>query len=122
MMAKLNKTVSDNKGIVFAMGATITTILTVITYLNSSYVSSDTYEGHVKGYDQYVLVSSKNQQAYGIALERATNKLRQEMKQSRIDQLVWDKKILLAKGSNLTDYDKVIITLIDTELETLRGR
>ncbi len=122
-MSTLTETISKNKGITFAMGATITTIFAILTYLNSSYVSNDSYTGHIDSYISHVNETKADQLTRQTAIDTVANKLRQEMKQSRIEQLLWDKKLLLAKGqSQLTDYDKTVISLIDTELETLRGR
>lgn len=119
----IGKSIKENPGTTIAFGAIISTLIAIMTYLNTAYTSKDSFQAlqdifaaHVEEVDAVLDESD-------ISIETVENKLRQEMKQARIETLQWDKKLLLAKGqSNLTDYDNTVIALIDAEIATLQGR
>ena len=122
-MSTITETIKHNKGITVAIGGTITTIIAILTYLNSSFVSNDKYNGHSEAFAKHITEIRADHNTRTNAIDSVANKLRQEMKQSRIEKLLWDKKLLIAKGqANLSEYDKTVIQLIDAEISTLNGR
>jgi hypothetical protein len=128
-MSNLTDSIKNNKGTTIAFGAILTSLIAILTYLNSSYASKDALDAHtdkLKTYEQSVVDHITEFESAieenMLTVTSVENKLRQELKESMIQRLQWDKKLLLAKGdSNLSEYDRTVIMLIDTEISTLRG-
>lgn len=117
------KSIKENPGTTIAFGAIISTLIAIMTYLNTAYTSKDAFTALEETFSTHVEEIETVLDESSISIETVENKLRQEMKQARIETLQWDKKLLLAKGqTNLTDYDKTVIALIDAEIATLQGR
>jgi hypothetical protein len=51
------------------------------------------------------------------------DRMKKEMKNARIEDLAFQKKLIIAKGqNNITEYDKTVLSLIELEIDTLNGR
>jgi demethoxyubiquinone hydroxylase (CLK1/Coq7/Cat5 family) len=105
------------------VGSVVATFITILTFLNSEHVSQDSFDDLKSSINKHVLEYDNETKNIKDIIESSENKLRQEIKQMRIEQLVWQNKLLIAKGeANLSEYDKVVMELIKLELDTLRGR
>lgn len=116
-------TVKEHRGATIALGSVIATTIAILSYLNSSFASKDALDAQKTQFHAHVQTIDNILNERKITIETVENKLRQEMKQARIEKLLWDKKLLLAKGSsNMTEYDLTVLALIDAEISTLHGR
>lgn len=128
-MSGVTDVVKNNKGVTIAFGAILGSFIAILTYLNTFYASKDAMHAykeqlvsHQTSVKEHILEFDLTIEEHLLTVTSVENKLRQELKQSRINRLQWDKKLLLAKGdSNLSEYDRTVIMLIDTEISTLRG-
>lgn len=103
---------SGPKMIIALVISTVALTFYTINWFNTSFVSKQMYDSYIKQIE-------KNQQDSRKNLDTQFNKLRQEIKQVRVEELLFKQKLLLSKGeANLTDFDKTTLQLIELELRT----
>ena len=109
--------------IILGSCATMITMLVVVaTYLDSSFASADEVTAIKDAYATHVASQEKINENQIKNLKVITNKLRHEIKAGRIDELTFEKKMLLIKGDQMTDHDKKVMVLLSLEIDTLNGR
>lgn len=115
-MSGIEKAFQKLSGPKMIVGLILTTIgLTVatISWFNTSFVSKQIYDIQIKQYEQQRADDKKD-------FDIIVNRIRKEVKQVRIDELLFKQKLLLAKGeANFTDFDRTTLELIKLELQTL---
>lgn len=97
-------------------------LITVATYLGSSFASADEVAAIKDAHAAHVASQEKINAIQATSLETVTNKLRHEIKAARIDELTFEKKMLLIKGDQMTEHDKKVMALLNLEIDTLNGR
>lgn len=102
--------------------AMLALMVSVFTYLDSSFASTDEITDFKANYAAHIIIQDKINAEQKSTLDVVTTKLRHEIKQARIEELLFEKKMLLIKGDAMTDHDKKVMTLLDLEIDILNGR
>lgn len=98
-------------------------VLAVLTYLNAVYVSVDKFDGHIESFKEHIVIFGETKANNEKTLERLTNRIMKKMKDNRIANLKMQQEVVRAKGvTNLSDLDEAVISILQTEIDTLQGR
>lgn len=103
--------------------AMLALLITVFTYLDASFASTDEVTAIKEGFDKHVAAQEKINETQTTTLGMVATKLRHEIKEARIDELLFEKKMLLIiPEDKRTEHDRQVLSLLELEIDTLNGR
>jgi hypothetical protein len=103
--------------------AMLALIVTLFTYLGASFASTDSVTAIKEVFDKHVTAQETINATQTTTLEMVATKLRHEIKQARIEELTFEKKmILIIDEDKRTEHDRKVMALLDLEIDTLNGR